>query len=286
MAEKQVKKPRSVLPVVTLVAAGAALAAGISNHLTTKALTAEVENLRSQAAIQSSEYAFSSKAAFERAVYSSIDSYILRKQQDELSAKYAAYEGAPEEAPNGKYIYGNPDARFTLVEFSDLECPYCKRFHDTPKSLVEASKGNVNWQWKHLPLSFHNPAAEKGAEAAECVAEQKGNRGFWVFLHDYFQQTKGNGAGVSNLEELVAGVGADLLLFRQCLSSGRGKERVTADTQQAQRLGVTGTPATFVVDNQTGKSQLLGGAQPAQAFMSVIRRMMAEADEESVSSAE
>ncbi|MBJ6973827.1 protein-disulfide isomerase, partial [Vibrio cholerae] len=78
-------------------------------------------------------------------------------------------------------------------------------------------KGNVNWQWKHMPLDFHNPAAHKEALAAECIAGQKGNRGFWVFVNDIFHHTQGNGGGVADLASVVTGVGADLDAFRECL---------------------------------------------------------------------
>ena len=61
----------------------------------------------------------------------------------------------------------NPDAPVTLIEYSDFECPFCKRFHDTAKRLVDASEGQVNWVYRHFPLGFHNPGAQKQAEAAE-----------------------------------------------------------------------------------------------------------------------
>ena len=181
--------------------------------------------------------------------------------------------------PGGKSIYGNVNARFTLVEFSDLECPFCKRFHETPKQLVDNSKGNVNWQWKHLPLGFHNPAAKRQAMAAECVREQKGNKAFWVFIDDVFQHSRGNGQGVPNLAALVEGVGADVDQVQECMSEGRYSDKIDQEAQQAANNGINGTPATFVVDNTTGKTQLLTGAQPPQAIMAAIRKMMAEQEE-------
>lgn len=210
----------------------------------------------------------------------SINKFVAQKQQADIDQKYAQFEAAPEKVEDGKHIYGDLGARFTLVEFSDMECPFCKQFHDTPKQIVDASKGNVNWQWKHMPLDFHNPAAHKEALAAECIAEQKGNRGFWVFVNEIFHHSKGNGAGVSDLASVVTGVGADLDAFRECLSSGKHEDKVQADIQKAKSYGVNGTPATFVVDNQTGKSQLLGGAQPAQAIMAVMRKMMIESQQD------
>ncbi|CAM5562920.1 DsbA family protein [Eoetvoesiella caeni] len=215
---------------------------------------------------------------FEAAVAAAIENMVANKQKTMLQERMAKYENAPDTVPDGKHIYGSVNARFTMVEFSDLECPYCKRFHDTPKHLVDESGGNINWQWKHLPLGFHNPAASRQAEASECVAELKGNKAFWVFLSDIFEQSRGNGQGVPNLKQLASEVGVDEKEFSQCLDSGRHGAKVQSDVAQATKLSISGTPATFLVDNKTGKSQLLGGAQPAQAFVAAMKKMMAESE--------
>ncbi|MFM5362265.1 DsbA family protein [Aeromonas veronii] len=232
--------------------------------------------LSNMSATAATSVTFKNLAEFDTSVAASINKLVEQQQKDNISQKYAKFDAAAEQVGDGKHIYGDLNARFTLVEFSDIECPYCKRFHDTPKQLVDASKGNVNWQWKHMPLDFHNPAALKEAVAAECISEQKGNRGFWVFINDMFEQTQGNGAGVKDLAEVVTGVGADLRVFRECLATGKMDEKVQENIQQAKSLGINGTPATFVVDNKTGKSQLLGGAQPPEAIMAVMRKMMIE----------
>jgi protein-disulfide isomerase len=250
---------------------------GIYQFVKEKDLAQEIANVKSTVnQVKDAEgVTFKSKAEFEAAVAESINKFVAQKQQADIDQKYAQFEAAPEKVEEGKHIsHGDLGARFTLVEFSDMECPFCKRFHDTPKQIVDASKGNVNWQWKHMPLDFHNPAAHKEALAAECIAEQKGNRGFWVFVNDIFHHTQGNGGGVADLASVVTGVGADLDAFRECLGSGKYEDKVEADIQKAKSYGVNGTPATFVVDNHTGKSQLLGGAQPAQAIMAVMRKKM------------
>jgi len=236
--------------------------------------------VNSMNAVTTNSITFKNHAEFDTAVAASINKLVEKKQQDEINQKYTQFNAAAEKVSDGKHIYGDLAARFTLVEFSDIECPYCKRFHDTPKQIVDASKGNVNWQWKHMPLDFHNPAALKEAVAAECISEQKGNRGFWVFINDMFEHTQGNGAGVRDLSALVTGVGANLDAFRECLAAGKMDEKVQENIQQAKGLGINGTPATFVVDNKTGKSQLLGGAQPPEAIMAAMRKMLVEDQEQ------
>lgn len=248
--------------------------AGLKNEVTE--LRAEV-NANAQDQLSPKE--------FQKAVADSLEQLAQKKRQEQLESKYAQYDQAAEKVPEGKSIYGNVNARFTLVEFSDLECPFCKRFHETPKQIVENSKGNVNWQWKHLPLGFHNPAAKRQALAAECVREQKGNKAFWVFIDDVFQQSRGNGQGVPNLAALVEGVGANVDQVKECMSEGRYSDKIDQEAQQAANNGINGTPATFVVDNTTGKTQLLTGAQPPQAIMAAIRKMMAEQEEQAAAEA-
>ena len=108
---------------------------------------------------------------FAKEVTNVIESFIKQKQDQVVSKRYEEYGQAQQDAVDGKWIYGNAKARVTIVEFSDFECPFCKKFHSTPKELVDASNGNINWQWMHMPLSFHEPAASSEAEAAECIRQ-------------------------------------------------------------------------------------------------------------------
>lgn len=237
------------------------------------ALKNEVADLRTE--IVANENRQLSPKELRNAVADSLEQLAQKKKQDQLKAKYAQYDQAAE-IVSDKSIYGNVNARFTLVEFSDLECSFCKKFHKTLKQLVDSSKGNVNWQWKHLPLSFHNPAAKRQALASECIRNLNGNQGFWVFIDDVFQQSRSNGHGVPNLAAVVEGVGADVDQVQKCMREGRYSYKIEQEAQIAANNGITGTPATFVVDNTTGKSQLLTGIQPPQAIMAAIRKMMAE----------
>lgn len=216
---------------------------------------------------------------FEASLVTALNKLASDRAAKETKEKLDKYAAAAESTPKGKHVYGAVDARFTLVEFSDLECPFCKRFHDTPKQLTDASKGNVNWQWMHLPLDFHNPAAKVQAHAAECLAEQKGNRAFWAFLDDVFVQSRGNGQGVTDLTGMATSLGAEEGAFRDCMREGRFNSKIEEHVQKARQHGINGTPATFVVDNQTGDMQLISGAQPMQAFMAAIAKLKAEGDE-------
>ncbi|SEJ12106.1 Protein-disulfide isomerase [Azotobacter beijerinckii] len=202
----------------------------------------------------------------------------VQAQQEEAAQKaeregvLAPWAAAPEQVPEGRHLYGSLNAQFTLVEFSDLECPYCKRFHDTPKTLVDQSGGKVNWEWWHYPLAFHSPGAILGAQAAECVAELAGNQAFWAFTGEWFKRSELNGAGVESAEQLAQLVGAPVEPFKQCLASEKYKAKVEQQMAKGSELGVTGTPSTFVVDNQTGNRVLVRGAQTPQALLDAMKQ--------------
>jgi len=186
---------------------------------------------------------------------------------------------AEEKVPNDARIFGDLRARFTLVEFSDLECPFCKRLHPTLREVVSKSSGAVNWQWRHMPLSFHNPAASNGAHAAECYAEQKGNRGFWAFLTKWFDDSRMNGSGVPDMDEFVADMGADVPQFQQCMSSGKYKGRIEEQAAMGAKIGATGTPATVVIDNLTGEKEFIAGARNSQEYVQIMNRMIQTTNE-------
>lgn len=205
-----------------------------------------------------------------------IDAFIDRRKLEKINTKFETYENAVRITKSGKHIYGQEKARFTLVEYSDLECPYCKRFHSIPKEVVDASNGIVNWEWKHFPLPSHNPVAAIEAQASECVSSIAGNRAFWVYLHQIFEFTKGNGQGAGDLMQIAADIGVDGKTFSNCLNEATFSKKVTADMMHAKSLGINSTPVTFIVDNLTSNSTLIRGLQSPEAIVSTIQKMKKE----------
>jgi len=194
------------------------------------------------------------------------------QKRDSLLANAPAAQD--EDIPEGKHIYGNPEARFTLVEFSDYECPFCQRFHDTPKEIVESSGGNVNWEYLHFPLDSHNPTAMNLSVASECVSEELGNQAFWAFTNEVFETTGGNGRGIPDMEGLVESLGMDPADLSACMSDREMVQRVEEDMQKAAQAGVTGTPSSYIVDNVTGDIEVISGAQPMQNVMQKLRGLV------------
>lgn len=164
------------------------------------------------------------------------------------------------------HVIGPKNAKVTLIEYSDFECPFCKQFYGTIKQIQKNYPNDVRIAFRHYPLSFHQNA-EKEAEASECVAKLGGNDAFWKFHDKIFTDTTSNGTGFA-LEQLgpaAKSVGVDQAKFQKCLDSGEMAQVVAADQSSGNDSGVQGTPTTFV--NGTAVS----GAQPYSVFDQAIK---------------
>ncbi|MGH6886162.1 MAG: DsbA family protein, partial [Geminicoccales bacterium] len=167
---------------------------------------------------------------------------------------------------------GNPDAPVTLIEYSDLECPFCKSFHPTVKKLVDESNGQVRWVYRHFPLDqIHPVKARKEAAASECAAELGGNDAFWRFADRFFEVTPSNNKTDIDavLPRIAREIGLDAAKFASCLASGRHDRRVEEDVQNAIATGGTGTPWSIIV-SKSGKTYPLSGAQPYGAVKQLV----------------
>ena len=91
-----------------------------------------------------------------------------------------------------EHILGNANAKIVIVEYSDLECPFCKVFHNTMHQVVEKSNGDVAWVYRQYPIPQLHPKAFHEAEATECAWEQGGNKAFWKYIDKLFEITTSN----------------------------------------------------------------------------------------------
>lgn len=107
------------------------------------------------------------------------------------SAKLAALNqptlNLPAVNKDSDHIKGNKDAKITIVEYSDMECPYCQRFHPTMQQVIADYGDKVNWVYRHFPLTSIHPNAMNLALSSECVAELEGNDKFWEFVDSTVQ---------------------------------------------------------------------------------------------------
>jgi len=212
----------------------------------------------------------------DREIDQGIDRYVTRQraaaaEREDAKARVLAAKVRPV-SKTRDHIRGNLEAPVSLIEYTDFECPYCKRFHDTAKEIVRKYDGKVNWVFRHFPLDFHNPAAQREAEAAECAAELGGNEAFWRYTDLIYARTLSNGKGFPEAAfwEMATSIGLDKSKFVECLGSGRKSARVKEDLAEGIAIGISGTPGNILRNNRTGAVVPRYGAQPIQQFTSAI----------------
>ncbi|MCA9352237.1 thioredoxin domain-containing protein, partial [Patescibacteria group bacterium] len=160
----------------------------------------------------------------------------------------------------------------TVYEYSDYECPFCKRFHTTMKEVLEKYPNDVNWVYRHAPLeSLHPVKAQREAVAAECAAELGGDDAFWTFSDRFFELTPSNNR--TELEtvfpQIVKEMGLNQSQFNECLESGRHDEKIASDLENFMETGGRGTPWSILV-TESGEKFPINGAQPAAAISQII----------------
>lgn len=144
---------------------------------------------------------------------------------------------------NKDWIRGDKNAKISIIEFSDIDCPFCTRHHDTMNQLIEKYDGQINWVYRHFPLTSLHPEAFKKAEAAECVGELGGNDKFWEYLDKLFAENE----TASGLADMASSIGINKDKFQDCLDSGKYNSKVQSHTSQAQAAGGRGTPYSVIV---------------------------------------
>jgi len=173
----------------------------------------------------------------------------------------------------GERRYGDPNAQFTLIEYSDFECPACKAFYEIPKSLVDGSKGNISLVFKHVPI--HGEASRKAAFAAECAAHQGGNDAFFKMSAQIFEETQSNGNGTRTaLKSIAQRIGLDGRELTKCIDQNLYYEKVKGDFKEAVDLGVKVTPTTVIRFNPTGQTVDIGGAVAPEDILKAMSQLV------------
>lgn len=173
-------------------------------------------------------------------------------------------------SPSKDHWRGSKNARYVWIEYSDLECPFCKQIHPNLIKMI-AEYNTVAWSYQHLPLPGH-PKAVKSAEATECAAEQKGNDGFWEMTDLIFEKMPT--MELSDLPDLAASIGLNKTKFQSCLDSGKYAGTVKQQADDGNTLGVRATPTGVIYDMQTGKTKTVEGALPYESLQSELTSFM------------
>ncbi len=171
-------------------------------------------------------------------------------------------------------LMGNPEAEIVLIEYSDFQCPFCRRFWletfpQLKKDYVDS--GRVLFVTKDYPLYFH-PQAIDSAIAVECAAEQ--NRG-WE-MHDLIfkkQAQLGRGTISYNNEDLKNWANELGIDISDCLDEQRYYSEVMEDLEQGKEMGVTATPTFVIINKETGLKTTIVGAQSYSAFRDAFEKV-------------
>jgi protein-disulfide isomerase len=174
--------------------------------------------------------------------------------------EYTRYDIPTENA----YAIGPADAPITIVEFSDYQCPFCRRWHDEVyEPLLAAYPGKIRLVYRHLPLTSIHPDAMAAAEAAMCAGDQDA---YWQYHEKLFSsESLGTNTYIGYAQDL----GLNMSAFEACLSDHTHQQAIQADSDFAINLGVRSTPTFFI------NGLAVVGAQPLDVFKQVIDKELA-----------
>jgi len=199
---------------------------------------------------------------FNEKVEVGIETYV-QKQQD--TAQAAQAPPVPTEpidvSTDDDAMKGDKDAPVTIIEFSEYQCPYCKRYVDQTLGQIQEKyidTGKVKYVFRDFPLDFHQNA-KPAAMAAECVKAEGGDDAYWEYHDTLFENQQA--ISPDDLKGYASDMGYDIA---DCLDNEEYADEVDADTEEGKSYGVRGTPAFFI------NGRFLSGAQPFAAFEKLI----------------
>jgi protein-disulfide isomerase len=203
---------------------------------------------------------------------------LLERQQTAPAPTPAVVPPAPQrvQVQLGKeFSLGRADAPVTVVEFNDLQCPFCARFHATTFPEIKKNyidTGKVRFINRDLPLDDLHPQAIRAANAARCGGEQ--NK-YWEVAAKIIENS--GSLSPQSIDQYAKLAGVDMKKFQSCMESGRNLDAIRESAQAARALGVSGTPS-FVIGRVTGDTldgQIYVGALPYASFDAAIKGALA-----------
>lgn len=213
----------------------------------------------------------------------------IQKELQELKKLLLAgrQPAAPAEPPRdlvldiaGAPLKGDQNARLTLIEYSDYQCPFCSRYVRDTLPLIERDyikTGKIKYVFRDFPLESIHPNALLASEAAACAGEQGK---YWEMHERLFDHP--NALNATDMPAHAQSVGLNPSSFKQCLDSGKHKESIRKGMTEAVSLGVNGTPTFFIGltspnDSKVKVIRALKGAAPFANFKEVIDGILASA---------
>ncbi len=180
----------------------------------------------------------------------------------------------PAEIPlGGAFALGDPNAPVTIVEFTDIQCPFCARHHNQTLPQILANyvdQGLVYYVFRDFPLTSIHPQAVEAAEAARCAGDQSAYQAMYDQLFFSQEDWSGNSNVAAMFAQYAVALGLDEAAFTTCLESNKYQMDVYQDLELGTSLGVRGTPAFFI------NGYPLSGAQPYNTFVEAIDFFLSE----------
>ncbi len=208
--------------------------------------------------------------------------------QQAVAPQAAAPQQAPPEDTTPKKVsvdddpvLGDKNAKVTLIDFTNYECSFCKRYFDDTYSQLKKDyidTGKIKYVVRDLPLPFH-ANAHKEAQAAECAREQGGDSAYFKYHDEIFKRTTSGGTGLAfdQLPVIANDLGLNGKVLQSCLDTEKYKAEVDKDLADASAVGATGTP-TFFIGKSTSDGVITGtkivGAQPYSVFQAEIDKQL------------
>jgi protein-disulfide isomerase len=190
--------------------------------------------------------------------------------EDEAKAREEEFKNPKKPELGGDRAFAGTDgAPVTIVEYSDFQCPYCRRGHDTMKQVLEKYAGKVKVIFKDMPIERIHPLARPGADMYEAIALQDKAKATKFKDYVFDNQDQLNKEGPKFYEEVAKKVGANVAKAKKDAAGDEVKKRIEADKAEGEKFGFTGTPGYLV----NGIS--LKGAYPFEEFEKIIDKLLA-----------
>ncbi len=164
------------------------------------------------------------------------------------------------------HIFGSKDAELVLVEYSDIDCPYCRILHPSIQKIKAEYGDKVAWVYRDFPLDNLHPEARAKAVASECIAINEGEEAYFTYLNYLFA----NEVAEADLSVTAQTLGFNKTKFDNCIANGDGVASVEADVFTGKAYGIQGTPFTILLEQSTGEMSPIRGAVPYEDLKALI----------------
>jgi len=189
---------------------------------------------------------------------------LILQMSDRQQMVFVALEAVVKISTEGAPTLGNPDAPVAIAVFDDFECPYCARAVPLLKQAQSAYSDKVKLVFKNFPLRMHHNA--RAAATAALAAQKQGK--FWP-LHDLLYENY-NKLNPQKIRELAEQAGLDMTRFDQDRKDPKLQERINADMQEGQKIGVHGTPSIFINGRRLQQRSMAGFSQMIEAELAKL----------------